>query len=258
MNIQLSKKLRISILLSFLIFGALILSSFVDLIADINAHQVERFEKSWLKKKDFISVGDFNQAEKNLRVALSLNSSNPDFLQLFGRLGIWSEHVKCSYDGSEDAISSNLLRSDIGCNQGRLNITQEYNQFFFESQRFRPYWPYSYADQVLFSAKHFKASEQARKTFYVSWDNAVKFGFQEPKVTLTLLAASFELWDELRLKYRMSALRLLRNSLKRNRSLAYQSLDLAIKSGKLSSICLVAQTENEIPDFILNKCSKLI
>ena len=240
------------------LFVVLFLSSCVDLIADINAHQVERSERRWLKGSGSILMDDFNQADKSLSAALNLNGSNPDYLQMLGRLGVWSQNVNCGEARLTDALPSNQEYSSTNCHQVKTKRMDRYHQAFFVSQRLRPYWPYSYADQVLYLVKDFKTSERAKQDFYSAWNKAVKFGSQEPKVGMTLLTAAFGLWDDLNWTYRMSALKLFRDALKRNRSMANQAFDLAIKSGKVTSLCLVIQADNEVPSFILNRCSKVI
>ena len=235
-----------------------IFSSLVDLVIDIQVHQVERLERNLSRYKDqSIGLGSMELAKAKLDSALSWSFNNPDYLQMAGRHGVWLSTLNCSdslkLEDKENKISSHNETLDcVYLN----NIILDQSKFFIEGQTVRPYWPYSYSEHVLLLATLLARDFNVLSEFESAWLNAMKYGKNEPEVIGSLLNAGFGSWDYLSWGMKSKTIMLFEKGITGSYLIAKKTYLIAKNHNRMESLCILFSSKDYLPEFFINDCTR--
>ncbi len=215
-------------LLGFLLL-ALAGSSFLALLADINAHQAKRLERRWEQSGSVSNFSQLTSARVSLEFAERLSFDHPDYLQALGRLSSWSFFV------SDDAFRKFEVRKGLTSFRAALKA--------------RPYWSYGWSELLLLKAMLGEVDDEFAKAFSAVWST----GSNEPKALLNLVNASLGSWsrlsDDHQRETREAFLRLMALS----NSFSREAIDISVGHG-LGSVMCNGLEEQRVKPWLLRLC----
>ncbi|MGH1373377.1 MAG: hypothetical protein ACRBBW_15160 [Cellvibrionaceae bacterium] len=199
-------------LLGFLLL-ALVASSFLALLADINAHQATRLERRWEQSGSVPNLSQLMAARASLEFAEQLSFDHPDYLQALGRLSSWHFFVE------------GVAPSDVETRKGLTS--------FRAALTVRPYWAYGWSELLLLKAQLGEVDEE----FSSAFDAVLSTGVSEPKALLNLVNAGLGSWslleEDQQIKTHKAFLRLLGFSNQQSRT----AIAIATQHGQKAAMC---------------------
>ena len=167
---------KLSLFLLILVFVSLAVSSLPSLFASIYAHQFERHERIW-NKTNSVSIESWDSSLESLYSALSLEPSNPEYMQQLGRLYSWSGHASLNHS----------------------NKSLEGIESFRNSLLLRPYWANGWSGLVYLKFIQGEIDVE----FWQAYKNAMSAGMWEKEVIFNLTNAGVGAWAKLNLEQRI-------------------------------------------------------
>jgi len=222
-----------------LLLMGLMIQSALAAYADVQVHQAERIERRWVSGSTQFNKADYDRAQAHLNQGLSLNSDNADFHQMSGRLAGWV---------LADSFSSGTYDKAVAHFEASISA--------------RPYWPYAYSDfsgiiALKLSLKsHQKGNDDLELILNSYWDNALKYGENEPLVVQSLLNIGFGNWHVSGWKLKNKTIALFQASLESNSMMQREAINLARYYQFTQVLCQFYRLEGEVPRPMIRECNK--
>jgi uncharacterized membrane-anchored protein YhcB (DUF1043 family) len=231
-----------------LLMGLMVQSALAAFV-DVQVHQAERLERRWGADPERFEQVGYITVKQYMDRALLLDNGNADFLQMSGRLATWSLSSRV------DVITDKKLTNQQVYRKAASN---------FESSLLeRPYWPYVYSEYAsLISLRLHQQDSEAQEQNELAqkltrtWDNALKYGKNEPLIVRNLLTIGFANWHVSSWALKRKTIALFQKSVKSNSVIQREAIGIARLYQHTDVLCQFYQLEGEIPHVLLRECNK--
>ncbi|MAY43403.1 MULTISPECIES: hypothetical protein [unclassified Neptuniibacter] len=201
-------------LLASLLIALCVIASYVVIswgVGDMYGYKVRYALDDWQTQEELPLLGQVNSALANVDEALSWEGSNPEYIELKGRLLYYRALVN-------------------GLDKDSLSDLREAKKLHLRAIELRPNWPYSWANLVLMKSYLKEFDDDYDKAL----SRAVRYGPWEQSVHLTLSHAAALSWVSLSLEQKHVFAKNVERALVRNSNNIRATLD-AYK--KRAAIC---------------------
>jgi hypothetical protein len=177
--------------------------------------------------------------DRGLSWGLSLNPVNADYHQMSGRLTGW-------------ALADELTNTSY--NEAVVH--------FEEAIRARPYWPYAYSDfaGIIALKLPLQSSQEGNNDLEPMlnshWDNALKYGKNEPLIVQNLLNIGFSNWHVSSWELKNKTIALFQASLESNSVIQREAINSARYYQHTQVLCQFYRLEGEVPRPLARECNK--
>lgn len=231
------------ILVVSVLFLGLLIESGLSAYSYILSHQSERIENRWINNNGLVDQEAILRANDFVDRSLTLESYNPDLLQLSGRIKIWS--------------------------LGEASAIHEYQKYIYDlaasdyekAIKLRPYWPYAYSEyaslvSVWLSLRELSQTERnhLESKLIGLWGKALQYGKNEPEIIRNLLAIGFGNWSTSSWRLKKKTVDLLKASVKKNPLIERVALKVLTKSAYSKVVCDFYKLTDEVPNSFTKLC----